>query len=246
MTPLDALAAEAVAPISSGMVVGLGTGRAAARAIRALADRVTREGLRLRCVSTSLASEQLAKSLGLAVDSLDGPAGVSKIDYLFDGADEVDPHQWMIKGRGGAMTREKIVARAAARRVYLISADKLVPRLGSAAPLPIEVMPFGFAATDRALREAGLIGTLRAEHGRPVVTDNNNFILDAPLPTGPSPHEIEALLDSIAGVVGHGLFLREATEVLVEFPSLSSGQEARMERRGPAAPYPPAPRAQTA
>ena len=116
----DLLATAAVKDIISGMKVGLGTGRAATRAIRALAQRAAAERLDLRCVATSQASHDLAATLGLVVGSLEE---IGRLDFLFDGADEVDPALQMIKGRGGAMTREKIVAHASARRVYLIQSD---------------------------------------------------------------------------------------------------------------------------
>src|SRR5262249_29782841 len=158
----DALAMGAVAGIQSGMIVGLGTGRAASRAIRALGQRAAAENLELRCVATSRASAELAGQLGLGVEPMEG---VEVVDYLFDGADEVDPQLRMIKGRGGAMTREKIVAQASARRVYLVQTSKLVQRLGEHAPLPIEVLRFGLASTRRALRGLGLGGPLRLTDG---------------------------------------------------------------------------------
>lgn len=215
----DPLAAAAVEPIRSGMVIGLGTGRAAARAIRALAARARAEKLELTCVSTSIASSQLAESLGLRVAPMEGEAGVARIDYLFDGADEVDPRLRMIKGRGGAMTREKIAARAAARRVYLIDESKLVGRLGERAPLPVEVLPFGLASVRERLRAAGLDGPIRLLNGSPARTDNGNAILDVAVPPGADPAALDRLLNDVPGVVGHGLFLAEADEVLVESPS---------------------------
>ncbi|MFG0252949.1 MAG: ribose-5-phosphate isomerase A, partial [Phycisphaerales bacterium JB038] len=118
----DPLAKAAIAEIESGMMVGLGTGRAASRCIRALAAR----GLDVKCVATSVRSAELAASLGLRVEPFEG---VRHVDFLFDGADEVDPNLAMIKGAGGAMTREKMVARAAKRRVYVVDASKLVTRL---------------------------------------------------------------------------------------------------------------------
>jgi ribose 5-phosphate isomerase A len=132
----DALAAAPVAEIRSGMTAVLGTGRTATRAIEALARRVSAEGMSLRCIAPSRASDQLGRRLGLRVRAMEG---VERIDYLFDGADEVDASMRMIKGRSGAMTREKIVARAAANRVYLVQSAKLVERLGETAPLPTGV-----------------------------------------------------------------------------------------------------------
>jgi ribose 5-phosphate isomerase A len=211
---VDALAAAAVEEIRSGMTVGLGTGRAATRGIEALARRVSSERLELSCVATSQASEDLGRRLGLKVRAM---AGVEAIDYLFDGADEVDPLLRMIKGRGGAMTREKIVAHSASRRVYLVQSTKLAARLGSKAPLPVEVLRFGLASIQRALRTVGLEGPLRQkEGGGDYETDNGNPVIDAPLPMTADPSQLAAALDAIPGVVGHGLFLNEADVVLVE------------------------------
>jgi ribose 5-phosphate isomerase A len=211
---VDALASAAVEEIRSGMSVGLGTGRAATRAIEALGRKAAQERLELICVATSEASDELGRRLGLSMRPMEG---VASIDYLFDGADEVDPSLRMIKGRGGAMTREKIVAHSAARRVYLVQATKMVKRLGEAAPLPIEALRFGLASTRQALRQLGLHGPLRQkEGGGDYETDNGNPVIDAPLAAGVDVVQLAASLDAIPGVVGHGLFLTEADLVLVE------------------------------
>lgn len=210
----DFLAEAAVAPIVSGMTVGLGTGRAATRGIRALGARATAERLELRCVATSRASRQLASSLGLQVEDLQQ---VGAIDYLFDGADEVDPLLRMIKGRGGAMTREKIAAHAARRRVYLIQADKLVQRLGERAPLPIEVAEDKLDAVCDALRRLDLTAQeRRSPDGSAYRTDGGNVVLDARLGPAVDHAALSRGLDEMSGVIGHGLFLTEAHEVLIE------------------------------
>jgi ribose 5-phosphate isomerase A len=210
----DLLATAAVKDIIGGMKVGLGTGRAATRAIRALAQRAAAERLDLRCVATSQASHDLAATLGLAVGSLEE---IGRLDFLFDGADEVDPALQMIKGRGGAMTREKIVAHASARRVYLIQSDKLSSRLGEKAPLPIEPKAADLESVRQGLRAIGLEGPVRLKaDGTPYKTDNGNPVIDAPLPAGLDVVRLGASLDSLAGVVGHGLFLTEANDVLIE------------------------------
>ncbi len=210
----DLLAAAAIKDIVSGMAVGLGTGRAATRAIRALAHRAATERLALRCVATSQASHDLAATLGLAVGSLEE---IGRLDFLFDGADEVDPLLQMIKGRGGAMTREKIVAHAAARRVYLIQSNKLSSRLGEKAPLPVEVLASELAAVRQTLRTIGLEGPVRLNaDGTPYRTDNGNPVIDALLPSDLDVVQLGARLDKLPGVVGHGLFLTEANDVLIE------------------------------
>lgn len=207
---VDVLAAAAVEEIRPGMIVGLGTGRAATRAIGALARRVSAEAMDLLCIATSRASDELGRRLGLRMQGMEA---LERIDYLFDGADEVDAAMRMIKGRGGAMTREKIAARAAARRVYLVQSAKLVERLGTAAPLPVEVLRFGLAATRRALRALGLDGPLR---GNGYLTDDGNPVIDASLPAGVDLARLAAALDQVPGVVGHGLFLTEADVLLIE------------------------------
>lgn len=217
----DALAASAVEPITSGMFVGLGTGRAASRAIEALARRAREEQLDITCVATSRAAGSLASQLGLPVVEMEN---VEHVDYLFDGADEVDPSLRMIKGRGGAMTREKIVAHAATRRIYLVQAAKLVEHLGDSAPLPIEVLRYALATIMRSLRERGLDAAIRASF----TTDDGNPVLDATLPAGTEVEALARALDALPGVVGHGLFLTEADLVLVE---AKDGQITRQARR---------------
>lgn len=233
----DALASAAVAPIASGMVVGLGTGRAAARAIRALAARRMREGLEITCVATSLASEALARELGLTVVDLnDAP----RPDYLFDGADEVDPRLNLIKGGGAAMTRERIVAQATmaagGRRVYIVGADKLSTRLGERQRLPVEVLPMALQSLGDSLQSLGLDPQQRVgPDDEPVVTDNGALILDLTIPPeraadDDSLDRVAGLLDCLAGVVDHGLFLDECAELLIEHPA-AEGKPARVERR---------------
>jgi ribose 5-phosphate isomerase A len=196
------------------MLVGLGTGRAATRGIHALARRVNDEGLRVECVATSESSAALARELGLTVLAF---ADVARVDYLFDGADEVSPDLAMLKGRGGAMTREKIVAHASDKRVYLVDEGKLVSRIGEKFPLPVEVLPFAIASVRAALREIGLDGPIRTrEDGREYHTDNGFLVIDAPIPQGSDARRLNDDLMRIDGVLGHGLFLREADEVLVE------------------------------
>lgn len=227
--PNDALAERTVAAIDSGMTVGLGTGRAATRAIHALARRAKADSLKITCVATSVASHQLGESLGLRVLAMEP---VASVDFLFDGADEVDPQLRMVKGRGGAMTREKIVAAAVharGRRVYMIDDAKLVSRLGEKMPLPIEVMRFGLASVTRRLAEIGLSGPIRQRDGGDYVTDNGNLVIDAALPGTRAPEDFGRLLDAIEGVIDHGLFLTEAHEVLVED---STGAVRSMTRRG--------------
>ncbi|MGD9693450.1 MAG: ribose-5-phosphate isomerase RpiA [Phycisphaerales bacterium] len=222
----DRLAEMAVEPVRAGMLVGLGTGRAASRAIRALAARVKGESLDVRCVATSVASAELGKSLGLRVLEFEE---AERIDYLFDGADEVDGALRMIKGRGGAMTREKIAAQSAEFRVYLVDASKLVTRLGEKHPLPVEALSYGLGATRARLAALGSEGEIRTgEGGNRYVTDAGNPVLDVTVPEGADVERLAREIDAIPGVVGHGLFLHEADEVLVED---ASGAVTRRVRR---------------
>jgi ribose 5-phosphate isomerase A len=228
MPTTDPLAQAAIEPIEPGMIVGLGTGRAASRAVQALALRVATTGLRVTCVATSRATEALATSLGLR---LIDPASVASIDYLFDGADEVDPQLRMIKGGGGAMTRERIIARMApadaARRVYLIDAGKRTPVLGARAKLPIEVLPLARSIAARELEGLDLEGAYRLLPAQPgasaeFVTDNGALVLDAALPAALVTRapgalaELDARIRAVPGVIDHGLFLAECGTLLVE------------------------------
>jgi ribose 5-phosphate isomerase A len=133
-----------------------------------------------------------------------------------DGADEVDPRLDLIKGHGGALVREKIVAAASRRLVILVGADKLVPVLGTRGVLPVEIVPFGLAHCRRRLLELGYRSALRAAAGRPFVTDNGNYILDCTVSPISDPLEIERALLAIPGVVGTGLFIGMAHTVLVQ------------------------------
>lgn len=210
----DPLARAAVAEIEDGMMVGLGTGRTAKRGIRALADRVLVEGLHVRCVATSNGAEKLATELGLDVTDF---ALVERVDYLFDGADEVDREMRMLKGGGGAMTRERMVAWASGRRVYMVDRRKLVDRLGEGHTLGIAVMAFGLASIRAELRQMGLTGVCRRTiTGELFITDNANLVLDVTLPEDADLEHIAAALNDIPGVIDHGLFLYEADEILID------------------------------
>ena len=211
---VDRLAEAAVAPIQSGMLVGLGTGRTARRGVRALAERIREGDLKVDCVASSEATEQLARELELRVVDF---ALVEEVDYLFDGADEVDSKLRMLKGSGGAMTRERIVAWASKRRVYMVDGHKMVENLGTNATLPVAVMAFGLASTRASLRSVGLNGVCRRTmDGDMFITDNGNLILDVPLTPDHCLEELAAHLNDIPGVIDHGLFLGEADEILVD------------------------------
>lgn len=222
---VDPLASAGVAPIESGMIVGLGTGRTASRAILALAERVRIEHLQIHCVSTSHVTDTLARAHQLSlVDFM----LMERVDYLFDGAEEVDGEMRMLKGGHGALVRERLVARAAAKRVYLVDEPKLVERLGQRSSLPIAILPWAFSSIRADLRDMGLNGVVRREmNGAHFLTDNAMMILDVMIGDR-NVEELADTLDHVPGVVDHGLFLIEADEVLV---GTSTGEVRRMVRQ---------------
>ena len=169
---MTALATRALDFVEEGGVVGLGSGRAAGAFVRVLAARV-RDGLRVRGVPTSEETARLARELGIELVGLE-----SEIDLTVDGADEVDGRLNLIKGYGGAIVRERIVAAASRRQLILVTADKLVETLGSHGRLPVEVMAFALPLCRRRLDDLGLKPALRTHEERPFVTDNFNVILD--------------------------------------------------------------------
>jgi ribose 5-phosphate isomerase A len=208
LNPWKRMAAEsAAAQVASGMTVGLGTGSTAAFVLEALGIRI-RDGLRITAVPTSEATAARARELGipLALDVV--------TDIAIDGADEVDPRTLnLIKGRGGALLREKIVAQATRRFLVVVDETKLVFQLG-AGLLPVEVAPFGWQATARRLENLGA-----QLQRRDFVTDNGNYILDCSFGLMDNPESLASQLDHIAGVVEHGLFIGLTAEVHVGKPS---------------------------
>jgi ribose 5-phosphate isomerase A len=190
--------------------VGLGSGRAAEAFVRALAATAG-EGLPVRAVPTSTATATLARGLGLALVEL--PA--APLDLTVDGADEVDPGLDLIKGYGGALARERIVAAASRRQVILVTGEKLVPRLGTRGRLPVEIVPFAHALCARRLAALGCRPRLRERAGSPFVTDNGNWILDCAIEPLDDPAGLEREIRRIPGVLDTGLFLGTAERVLV-------------------------------
>lgn len=197
--------------VGDGMVVGLGTGSTAAYAIEALGGRA-REGLRIRGIPTSIASEHLARQAGIPLTSLDE---CPKIDVTIDGADEVDRQGNLIKGRGGALLREKVVALASRRYLIVVDDGKLVDRLGVAAPLPVEVVPFAWQRCQQAIERMGGLVEIRRKNGGPFVTDNANYVLDCRFWPLPEPSQLGQRLKGMVGVVEHGLFLDMDPTILV-------------------------------
>lgn len=196
-------AAAAVALVEPGMTVGLGGGSTAAIAIELLAER----RLAITCVPCTRDGETLAARLGLSLAALAGP-----VDLTIDGADEVDPHGDLIKGGGGALLHEKILAQASRRLVIVVDEAKRTPRLGTRFRLPVEVFPYGWQHEREVLAARGLAPVLRGDPA--FETDEGNHILDCTLGAH-DPHELAAWLDARAGVAGHGLFLGMAHDLVV-------------------------------
>lgn len=213
-------AARALEFVTDGMRLGLGTGSTAKHFVDLLAERV-KGGLKVVGVPTSERTREQALSLGVPLATLDEQP---QLDLCIDGADEVGPGLSLIKGGGGALLREKLVASAAKEMVVIADASKHVEMLG-AFPLPIEVVDFGLAALrprlEAAIASAGCVGPLelrRDASGAPFRTDQGNVILDARLGRIPEPDVLARALDGVVGVVEHGLFLGLARRVVLAAP----------------------------
>lgn len=194
------------------MVVGLGTGRTTAYALEALAQRI-KDGLRIVGIPTSRRAERLARRLRIPLATL---AECPALDITIDGADEVEMHSFhLIKGLGGALLREKIVASATKLEIIVVDDSKLVERLGTKAPVPVEVLPFGWPRCQRALTDLGSRAVLRRRKDRPVTTDNGNYILDCWFGPISDPYRLEKDIDAVVGVLESGLFLDLAKVVVV-------------------------------
>jgi ribose 5-phosphate isomerase A len=203
-------AAAAAELVESGMSLGLGTGSTVGYLLPALAAR----GLELRCVATSVATEQAARGLGIPVEPFAGRDALSRLDIAVDGADQVAPAGWLVKGGGAAHTREKLVAAASDRFVVVVSSDKLVERIRP--PIPLELLDYGLASTLRALESVELRDVPRSPDGG-VIADYTGEVGD--------PEELSARLSATPGVVDHGLFPPELVyEVIV-------GRDDGVERR---------------
>jgi len=207
--------------VREGQTVGLGTGSTAKYAIEALA-RMIKAGLKVTGVPTSTATALLAESLGVPLIDLNE---ARTIHITIDGADELDPDFNMIKGGGGALTREKLVAIASDRRVMLIDESKLVAALGQTRPLPVEVLPFCWTMTSRRLQAMGCVPKLRQIEGGQFQTDNGNYILDCAFPPIANPAELEKSIKLLPGVVESGLFIGLADTVVIGFDDRTEVRE---------------------
>jgi ribose 5-phosphate isomerase A len=198
--------------VPDGVMIGLGSGRAAQAFVRALGERVRGGTLRVRGVPTSEETATLARQVGVPLVSLED---AGELDVTLDGADEVDPNLDLIKGYGRALVREKIVAASSRQLVILVGEEKLVPRLGTRGRLPVEVLPFGLPLCERRLRELGCNPVPFRKDGKLFVTDNGNHIIDCEIAPLAHPARLEQQIVAIPGVVDTGLFLGMASLVLV-------------------------------
>jgi len=207
-------ASEAVKRVRNGQVIGLGSGSTAAYAIQDIGKMIKRKNWRLLGVPTSHQAFLLAVDCGIQVTTLDEHP---RLDLTIDGADQIDPSLNMIKGMGGALAREKIVALASKQNVIVADETKLVKKLGDNHPIPVEVLPFAVATTISKIRGAGGKPVIRMGTGKvgAVVTDNGNFILDVWVKKIDDPEKLEARLKSVSGVVETGLFVSVADLVYV-------------------------------
>lgn len=205
------VAFRAAEMVTDGMVIGLGTGSTVSFAIQRLGER-TREGLRFQAVPTSFQTEMLARRSGIRLVSMEE---VEELDLAIDGADQVDRLGRMLKGRGGAHTREKCVAEMAKRLVIAITAEKLRETLDGV--VPVEVIPFAHAYVGREIGRMGASVFLREGDGKdgPVITDNGNFVLDCNFGRIEDPCNLERALNEITGVVENGIFSRYPKKTVV-------------------------------
>lgn len=214
MDPKEAVGRAAAHYVRDGMTIGIGTGSTAAFLIQALGERVQNEGLHLRAVPTSVRSEELARALSIPIISL---TEAGELDLTIDGADDVDPALNLIKGAGGALLREKLVAASSHEFIVICDESKLKPALG-VHPLPVAVIPFGVEAVHRQLRrftENVVLRTLSS--GSPFVTDDGLYIFDLHLERILDPAALERNLKQIVGVAEVGLFVHMTSRLLIGY-----------------------------
>lgn len=210
MNPKQLVGEKAAEYVEDGMKVGLGTGSTAYYMVMKLGERV-RQGLDILGMPTSEATEKLAREQGIRLVDFNE---VKQLDLTIDGADEFDPNLQLIKGGGGALLREKVVASISKRLIIITDERKQVEVLGKF-PLPVEVVRFGWELTFNKLKEKGLKPQLRMDGEKPYITDNSNYILDCHAGQIPDPAALQQELKAMLGVVETGLFIDRATEVIM-------------------------------
>ncbi len=204
---------QAAEMVESESVIGLGSGSTARYATLRIGERIRQGALsRIRAVPTSIETARLAKEAGIPLSTLEE---TPQIDITIDGADEVAPNLDVIKGLGGFLLREKIVAYATQREIIVVDDSKLVQSLGQKSPVPVEVIRFGWQNTRMALRETGASALLRRQEGQPYITDEGNYIIDCHYDRIADPPQLAKYINGIPGVVENGLFLGMVDTVLV-------------------------------
>ena len=213
MNPKALAAHAAVALIKDGMKVGLGTGSTAYFAIQKIGQRVKEEGLQVTCIATSIESEKLARSLNIPLADFDK---LDRLDITIDGADEADHNLQLIKGGGGALLREKIIAYMTNHYVIIVDESKYVETLGKF-HLPVEIIPFGWQRTFDLLKAEGATPNLRQRDNAPYITDNGNYILDCDFGPIKDPRQLQTALNLIPGVVECGLFIDRTGTLIIGY-----------------------------
>jgi ribose 5-phosphate isomerase A len=203
---------QAAALVQTGMLVGLGTGSTAYWAIEKIGEMV-KQGLHIQAVATSLASEKQARRLGIPLTSF---SEIQQLDIDIDGADEISEELQLIKGGGGSLLREKIVALASRKRVIVADERKYVKTLGRF-PLPLEIVPFGWELIFKVLQTIQGKPTLRTREDQPYITDNGNYIIDCSFGAIPDPEQLHHQLKAITGVVETGLFINLKPTVIIAY-----------------------------
>ena len=217
-------AEKAVEEIQPGAIVGLGTGSTVYYVLLALGEKV-RDGLNITGIATSKQTEKISANQGIPLSTL---AEHPVIDLTIDGADEIDPSLNLIKGGGGALVREKIIAHASKRLVIVADASKSVSVLGSTFALPVEVLQFGWEATQAAINIICDESTMRNNGEKPYISDNGNYILDCRFDAIRQPAQVELQLNNLPGVVENGLFVNRADKAII---GTTSGVEIREKTR---------------
>lgn len=214
MNDKQAVALEAASYVKHDMIVGLGTGSTANYFIEALAARQQQSQLRVATVASSNISMIKAQTAGLTVLSL---SQLSQIDLYVDGADEITPDNALLKGRGYDLVMEKLLAKAAKQFIVVADRSKLVERIGSQYPIPIEVMPFAWQAAKRSIEAMGGVGELRQNAAKDglCVTSHGSLVLDMRFDANLDADQLNALLNNVPGVVEHGIFAKLATTILI-------------------------------
>ena len=214
-----AVGEKAVTFVEDGMKIGLGSGSTVYWMIRRLGERIKEDGIQVEGIPSSEQTAMWAKEFGVPLTDF---AAVKELDITIDGADEVDENLQLIKGGGAALFREKIIAQAASKLIIIVDDSKMVKKLGKY-PLPVEVLPFGWERTANEISKLGCDPALRMKDGKPLVTDNGNYILDCPFGVIESPVELDGKLQAIAGVIETGLFVDLTSQVI-----LSDGKDIKV------------------